>query len=78
MTIEIEDQNDNKPQFDFPIIRKNLMENVPINSLVTKLSANDADIQASNKNFVYKLVGAADKNSLDKFTVTLDGLLYFC
>ena len=54
------------------------MENVPINSLVTKLSANDADIQASNKNFVYKLVGAADKNSLDKFTVTSDGLLYFC
>ena len=52
------------------------MKNVPINNLVTKLSANDADNQASNRNFVYKLVGAADRNSLDQLTVTTDRFLF--
>ena len=59
--VQIEDENDNYPEFENPVYRASIMENKPINKFITKVSATDAD-QGPNSDVRYELENIAFPN----------------
>ena len=63
MSIKILDVNDNAPTFTHPPITVELLENTPIGSLVTRVSANDKDL-GRNGLIKYSIIGADGSNDM--------------
>ncbi|CAI9730365.1 cadherin EGF LAG seven-pass G-type receptor 2 isoform X1 [Octopus vulgaris] len=62
--IDVEDVNDNKPQFEAAEIRVEIVENSPIGSTVAKLMAHDPDV-GENAEIQYMLLNEYDRDDFE-------------
>ncbi|XP_078320025.1 cadherin-23-like isoform X2 [Crassostrea virginica] len=65
VTVEVEDENDNRPTFNQTSYQVNIYENASIGSLVVKVNAYDLDGTAPNNEFVFRI----ESTSQEKFRV---------
>jgi len=66
VVIEVDDVNDNAPQFETSRVTLSIFENSPVGSVVGTLTAHDADV-GQNAVVEYKIIGGADA---DDFRLT--------
>lgn len=64
-TVEVEDENDNKPVFNQTTYQVNIYENASIGSLAVKVNAYDLDGTAPNNEFVFRI----ESTTQEKFRV---------
>ncbi|KAK3582014.1 hypothetical protein CHS0354_039681 [Potamilus streckersoni] len=65
VTLEVEDENDNSPQFTKPKYFTNILENSTSGASVLSVTAIDLDRTSPNNNFLYRI----DSGAMDKFRI---------
>lgn len=70
--IEIEDENDNSPQFERSQYSESLLEDIPVGSVILRLNATDAD-SGERAQVVYSLHESADPDLAETFEVANNG-----
>ncbi|VDN21854.1 unnamed protein product [Dibothriocephalus latus] len=70
--IEIEDENDNSPQFERSQYSETLLEDIPVGSVILRLNATDAD-SGERAQVVYSLHESADPDLAETFEVANNG-----
>lgn len=68
ISVEIEDINDNSPQFETSNIILYIMENSPVGSVVGEIHAVDVDEEGGNSAVEYSIVGGTDAESFSLVT----------
>ena len=69
VVIDVDDVNDNAPQFETSRVTLSIFENSPIGSVVGTLTAHDADI-GQNAVVEYKIIGGRDANDFQLTTLS--------
>ena len=66
LTINILDENDNSPEFEYPLYKLSVPENKEINSVILTVSANDLD--TADTNLTYSFLNPVDNFIIDAHT----------
>ena len=72
--IRIKDVNDHRPRFDSDLYEVRIPESLTLNANVVQLRAIDEDIDESNRNLVFRILHAAERDSLSKFKIDDEGM----